>query len=281
MRWSASSPRSSAARREKEAAIELTMKTHGGRSFLKGHLLGDNMHDFLAPCIYEGEGEVLGLAFFKSLVKEHGREFFEPISKALLANKIDPKRFNPLNPAHRLGVAQELGAYARWKAHQAFVPRDRQRPAGVDRRLQPHVDLAIGLFARHRKEITATMVKHQLKLADRQCRMAELSHRVQDTLTMLVTAAGRAGRGRSDHPRRRRGLQDLRHADRRATGRRILQDGDGTGRRGGRRRLRRDRRRPAGRDPDALTTRPDDGEEDRLTTEDTEGHRGKEEKKER
>ena len=32
------------------------------------------------------------------------------------------------------------------------------------------------------------MVKHQLKLADRQCRMAELSQRVQDTVVMLVTA---------------------------------------------------------------------------------------------
>src|SRR5207302_1421411 len=51
----------------KEAAVELFMKTHGGRSFLKGHILGDNIYDFLAPCIYEGEGEILGLAFFKSL----------------------------------------------------------------------------------------------------------------------------------------------------------------------------------------------------------------------
>ena len=57
---------------QKEAAIELYMKTHGGRSFLHGHNLGDAVHEFLAPCIYEGEGEVLGLAFFKSLVKEHG-----------------------------------------------------------------------------------------------------------------------------------------------------------------------------------------------------------------
>ena len=32
------------------------------------------------------------------------------------------------------------------------------------------------------------MSKHQLKLADRQCRMAELSQRVQDTVVMLVTA---------------------------------------------------------------------------------------------
>jgi hypothetical protein len=32
------------------------------------------------------------------------------------------------------------------------------------------------------------MRKHQLKLADRQCRMAELSQRIQDTITLLVTA---------------------------------------------------------------------------------------------
>ena len=61
---------------QKEAAIELYMKTHGGRSFLHGHLFGDNVHEFLAPCIYEGEGEMLGMAFFKSLVKQHGTTYF-------------------------------------------------------------------------------------------------------------------------------------------------------------------------------------------------------------
>src|SRR4029079_3850951 len=70
---------------QKEAAVELLMKTHGGRSFLHGHLFGDNVHEFLAPCIYEGEGEVLGIAFFKSLVKHHGTQFFEPLGKALAA----------------------------------------------------------------------------------------------------------------------------------------------------------------------------------------------------
>jgi|GEM_PF-6872477 hypothetical protein len=57
----------------KEVTIELFMKTHGSRSFLKGHIFDDNVYDFLAPCIYKGEGEMLGMAFFKSLVKEHGR----------------------------------------------------------------------------------------------------------------------------------------------------------------------------------------------------------------
>ncbi len=173
---------------QKDAAVELFMKTHGGRSFLKGHLLGDNLYDFLAPCIYEGEGEVLGMAFFKSLVKEHGKQFFEPIGKALAAKKIDPRSFTPLNPAHALALRKELMAYAHWKLGQAFVRRDRQQVAGMSPRLQEHVDFALSAFGGLRKEISAAMVKHQLKLADRQCRMAELSQRVQDAVVILVTA---------------------------------------------------------------------------------------------
>ncbi len=173
---------------QKEAAIELFMKTHGGRSFLRGHLLGDNVYDFLAPCIYEGEGEVLGMAFFKSLVKEHGKQFFEPIGKRLLEKKIDPKRFNPANPLHAWALRKELAAYTKWRLGQAFQGRDRQRVPGMPPRLQVYVDFALEMFARLRKEVSGTMVKHSVKLADRQCRMAELSQRVQDTVVLLVTA---------------------------------------------------------------------------------------------
>ena len=83
------------------------MKTHGGRSFLHGHMFGDNVHEYLAPCIYEGEGEMLGMAFFKSLVKHHGTTYFEPIGKALQAAGI--KKPNPVNPGPRLGAAQGPG----------------------------------------------------------------------------------------------------------------------------------------------------------------------------
>src|SRR5581483_299606 len=110
---------------QKEAAIELFMKTHGGRSFLHGHLFGDNVHEFLAPCIYEGEGEILGLAFFKSLVKEHGKAFFEPIGKALQRAGI--RSFNPMNPAHAWALRRELSTYTRWHVGQMFTARDRQQ----------------------------------------------------------------------------------------------------------------------------------------------------------
>jgi alkylation response protein AidB-like acyl-CoA dehydrogenase len=170
----------------KEAAIELFMKTHGGRSFLKGHLFGDNVYDFLAPCIYEGEGEVLGMAFFKSLGKEHARRFLEPIQKAASLHKLANP--NPFNPLHAWKLRKELAPYLRWKFGQWSRPRDRQSVPGMDRRLAGHLRFALGRFARLRAETTAAMEKHRLKLFDRQCRIAELSQRIQDATTILVTA---------------------------------------------------------------------------------------------
>ncbi len=87
---------------QKEAAIELFMKTHGGRAFLRGHVFGENIHEYLAPCIYEGEGEMLGMAFFKSLIKEHGKTYFEPIGKALQASRDQEAEHD--EPGARLGA---------------------------------------------------------------------------------------------------------------------------------------------------------------------------------
>jgi alkylation response protein AidB-like acyl-CoA dehydrogenase len=170
----------------KEAAVELLMKTHGGRSFLHGHMFGDNIHDLLAPCIYEGEGEMLGMAFFKSLVKEHGRQFFEPIGKALASRGM--KSFNPMNPVHLWRLRRELRSYAGWSFGQKLNGRDRQQVPGMKPHLADHVSFALDQFRRQRGEVSTTMRTYQLKLADRQCRMNELSQRVQDTVVLLVTA---------------------------------------------------------------------------------------------
>jgi alkylation response protein AidB-like acyl-CoA dehydrogenase len=186
----------------KEAAIELFMKTHGGRSFLHGHLFGDNLHDFLAPCIYEGEGEMLGLAFFKTLVKHHGRTYFEPIGQALQRHEI--RAFSPANPLHLWVLRRELSAYARWMVGQRFAGKAASSQPTLEPRLAAHVQFAVEQFRRLPMEISGIMTKHQLKLADRQCRMAELSQRVQDVVTILVTAlwsgkqAGEASRSAAD-----------------------------------------------------------------------------------
>jgi acyl-CoA dehydrogenase len=176
---------------QKEAAIELFMKTHGGRAFLRGHVFGENIHEYLAPCIYEGEGEMLGMAFFKSLIKEHGKTYFEPIGKALQAAGI--KKPNMMNPAHAWALRSALVPYGKWRLGEALTPRDRPSFPGVPPRLAAHAEFASAGLQRSRLEISDVMTKHQLKLADRQCRMAELSQRVQDLVVILATSlwAGR------------------------------------------------------------------------------------------
>ncbi len=170
----------------KEAAIELFMKTHGGRSFLHGHLLGDNLHDFLAPCIYEGEGEMLGMAYFKSLVKEHGKKYFEPIGKALHAAGI--KEPNMANPTHLWALRGPALNYVKWRAYQSIAGWTRATiPGNVPKKLRGHAQFATDNLQKSRLEIDGLMTKHQLKLADRQCAMAELSERIQSLVVMLVT----------------------------------------------------------------------------------------------
>ena len=176
---------------QKEAAVELFMKTHGGRAFLRGHLFGENIHEYLAPCIYEGEGEMLGMAFFKSLIKEHGKTFFEPIGRAIQAAGI--RNPNPLNPAHAWALRRALVPYLKWRLGETVTPRQRPTFPTTPPRLAAHAEFAAEGLQRSRLEISDVMTKHQLRLADRQCRIAEVSQRIQDLVVILATSlwAGR------------------------------------------------------------------------------------------
>jgi alkylation response protein AidB-like acyl-CoA dehydrogenase len=171
---------------QKEAAIELFMKTHGGRSFLEGHLFGDNVHEFLAPCIYEGEGEMLGMAFFKSLVKHHGKQFFEPIGRTLHDKGISQP--NMMNPAHLWALRKPMVAYTKWFATRQLTGSKWTPLPSMSGELREHAKFAQKLLSRSGFMISGTMRKHQLKLADRQCRMSAISSTLQDAIVMLVTS---------------------------------------------------------------------------------------------
>lgn len=171
---------------QKEAAIELFMKTHGGRSFLHGHMFGDNVHEYLAPCIYEGEGEMLGMAFFKSLVKHHGTTYFEPIGKAL--HKAGIKKPNPLNPAHAWALRKALLPYGKWFLREKFTGKPKPNLPAMPAKLRAHAEFAVDQLQNSPLKINGVMQKHQLALADRQCRMSELSARIQKMVVMLCTS---------------------------------------------------------------------------------------------
>jgi butyryl-CoA dehydrogenase len=170
----------------KEAAIELFMKTHGGRAFLHGHIFGDNVHEYLAPCIYEGEGEMLGMALFKSLIKQHGTQYYEPVGKLLAANHM--KTFSPLNPAHVWKLRRALVPYGGWWLREVTTRKWRTELGPMPDALRDHAIFAIRGLQSLPLQISGLMRKHQLKLADRQCRMSLLSARVQKLVVMLATS---------------------------------------------------------------------------------------------
>jgi hypothetical protein len=161
---------------------------------LQGHLFGDNIHEYLAPCIYEGEGEMLAMGFFKSLVKQHGKTYFEPIGKLLAAKGI--RKPNPWNPAHAFALLPVAWPYLKWSITRRLAPGARAELPNMPEALKRHAEFACEQLQRMALEISGTMSKFQLALADRQCRMAELSLRTQDLITMLCTSLYG---GRSSH----------------------------------------------------------------------------------
>ena len=173
---------------QKEAAVDLFMKTHGGRSFLHGHMLGDNIHEFLAPCIYEGEGEMLGMAFFKSLVKQHGMQFFEPIGKTLAAAGI--KKPNPLNPSHAWALRKVVGPYFKWMLGQqlraqialAFAREHAERLADP-RRIRRRLAAALAAADRRRR---CASINWPWPIAS--AAWPYLSQQIQDAVTILCTS---------------------------------------------------------------------------------------------
>jgi hypothetical protein len=149
-------------------------------------MLGDNVHEYLAPCIYEGEGEMLGMAFFKSLVKHHGKTFFEPVGKAVAAAGI--RKPNPLNPAHAWALRKVALPYLKWLIAHKLMPTAESDLPTMPPELAHHAEYACDSLQNMAVEISDTMMKFQLSLADRQCRMAELSARCQNFITILCTA---------------------------------------------------------------------------------------------
>src|SRR5690606_4772410 len=68
------------------------------------------------------------------------------------------------------------------------LPKPSPHLPAIPGALGEHAQYAARWLQRSPSEISGTMRKHQLKLADRQCRMSEISLRVQKAVVMLCTA---------------------------------------------------------------------------------------------
>ncbi len=183
----------------KEVAIEDALKTLGGRSLLKGNLVGDNLHDLMAPMIYEGEGEMLAMAFFKGLIKDPGNSYMGPVMAAMSAAGVEMKyllKFRGaktmaqvgklLKPRNFLRLVRASMPMLGWVLRTETRFGDFQSVSEVNPKLRGHAKFALKNFTRLAKRIERAMLKYQVALADRQLMMVQLSMAVQRTVTMLA-----------------------------------------------------------------------------------------------
>jgi hypothetical protein len=138
---------------------------------------------------------MLGMAFFKSLVKHHGQTYFEPLGKALQAAGL--RAPNLASPAQLWILRAPLGNYGRWWLSQHVHPAGPLELPPLPGELRDAARFAAGFLQHSSLELSAALRKHQLKLADRQCRMAELSARIQTAVVILCTSL-HAARNESD-----------------------------------------------------------------------------------
>ena len=142
-----------------------------GRSFLKGHLFGDNVYDFLALSLSEGEGEVLVVGCFISPVKELGR------TNALGSEAQTSQAFaaSTKATAHRMPeLGRASGSFSLCVGRvpvQAPVPDD-QQPHHADRavqRLWPDVHNPILYLALYRIQ-SCRRARTRTRLCERRLR---------------------------------------------------------------------------------------------------------------
>ncbi|MEO2002267.1 MAG: acyl-CoA dehydrogenase family protein, partial [Pirellulales bacterium] len=131
---------------------------HGGRAFLVGHPLGDSFHDHFAAGIYEGENDLLGLALFKGLAKQHP-----------------------------LALKKNFLEWMRWRCSRSLNHFSAKEDAALlDGELR---DLAIqarrGLVAMS-LQADRLLRRHGRMLADKQLILANLSDQIQDFISCLA-----------------------------------------------------------------------------------------------
>lgn len=172
---------------QQEGAIEIGLLTHGGRSLREGNIIGDNLFDFLAALIYEGENHMLLMKYFLEFFGEQGERFMLPLGDAV-NSIVKGSVFKKLGGVASLAWhGARFGAWtAGAMARLAFAGKS--TPVGMDKRLVKHIQFALKQARKLALTGTYHMVKHQVKLQKRQSRMIELSKLSLWTVVMLVTA---------------------------------------------------------------------------------------------
>jgi len=161
--WEAITAKVLAGQCVRDAAID-ALGVHGGRAFLVGHPLGDSLHDHFAVSVYEGESDLLGLALFKGLARQH-----------------------PLAGLRDAGAWRRGAAWLAWRTSTA-ARHGGADAAILDRRLRSHARQARRDLGRLALAIDRAIRRHGRGLADRQVEVGVLSAAVREAVGVLAVA---------------------------------------------------------------------------------------------
>jgi alkylation response protein AidB-like acyl-CoA dehydrogenase len=189
----------------KEMAIELGLRTHGGRSFRKGHIIGDNFAEFFASLIYEGENEILLLSFVKSLLKYMGEKYMGAMMGKLAKQGINMAKLQKfegkelaklLKPGSLAAVAAHAPSIAAWAAGNELKRNGLTDTDQVHPSLQHHIDFVSRKLAEVSRSTYRMMIQYGVKLADHQDLMIdEIGMPAVKLISMLVMCSHAATKG--------------------------------------------------------------------------------------
>jgi alkylation response protein AidB-like acyl-CoA dehydrogenase len=182
----------------REVGINDILKTFGGRSFLKGNSVGDNLHDLIAPSIYEGDNDMLLMALAKGLLGAHSKTYFGPLMDKVIElqqNGTLRGNLNINNPLHFWKVRKEAIPYGLWlvrngvkqKAAEIFG-RGVDVPPEMPSESVKHLRFAAGRLGAITQKIDGLMIRYQHKLPDQQCELRDLAGEVKNLLMIAVVS---------------------------------------------------------------------------------------------
>lgn len=160
----------------KEAAVDLMLKTHGGRALLDGNMFADDVYDMLAPTVYEGENEILTLGFFRAVSREHAA-FLAPVGDAF-----GPARHG--DPRHLWQARGAIAPYGRWLAPRQIRAALPLGAVPID--LDDQTSFAARVLQGTAVEIDAALRHHGAELVHRQAVALDLAQRVMNAAAMLA-----------------------------------------------------------------------------------------------
>jgi alkylation response protein AidB-like acyl-CoA dehydrogenase len=168
-----------------EASDRLYPLFWGGRALDVEHPYSREVTEMKAAEIYEGHNNMLLLAYFSALTKQHSSEVMMPIFKGVQQAGIDS--FNPLDPRHVYQVRGPAMAYGKWVAERTLK--------GLRQTALPPMPRALEKWARRGMrglhhmggEIDTAMRGYQEQLLNRQGVLADLVADVHNYIAMIVT----------------------------------------------------------------------------------------------